>query len=290
MSCNHYDYCMNRCKCCCSNGATGATGPTGPTGATGLIGATGPTGPTGAAGTTGATGPTGATGAAGVTGPTGATGAAGTAGATGPTGATGAAGIAGAIGPTGPTGAAGIAGATGPTGPTGAAGISGATGPTGPMGATGANGITGATGPTGATGTIINPVIGFAANNTGDSFAINLLTPTIIPLPDEHNLSPDITVNGASTVFTVNETGLYRISYYVNVVTADSFASQILINGSEYIPSIVDIGGNINSTSTEVFVSLAAGDTISLALLGEPTTLDLSTGSGAVLVIQQIGL
>ena len=226
----------------------------------------------------------------GATGPTGANGVAGTTGPTGPIGATG---LIGSTGPTGPTGADGIAGATGPTGPTGADGVAGATGPTGANGATGptgANGITGATGPTGATGTIINPVIGFAANNTGDSFAINLLTPTIIPLPDEHNLSPDITVNGASTVFTVNETGLYRISYYVNVVTADSFASQILINGSEYIPSIVDIGGNINSTSTEVFVSLAAGDTISLALLGEPTTLDLSTGSGAVLVIQQIGL
>ena len=269
MSCNHNNYCMNRCKCCCSNGATGPTGPKG---------ATGPTGPTG---------PTGATGLIGSTGPTGPTGATGLIGSTGPTGPTGATGLIGSTGPTGPTGADGVAGATGPTGPTGADGVAGATGPTGP---TGANGITGATGPTGATGTIINPVIGFAANNTGDSFAINLLTPTIIPLPDEHNLSPDITVNGASTVFTVNETGLYRISYYVNVVTADSFASQILINGSEYIPSIVDIGGNINSTSTEVFVSLAAGDTISLALLGEPTTLDLSTGSGAVLVIQQIGL
>ena len=150
--------------------------------------------------------------------------------------------------------------------------------------------MTGDTGPTGPTGTIISPVIGFAENNTGDDVTINLVTPTIIPLPDEQTLSPEITANGTNTIFTVNEAGLYRIAYYVNIVTPDSFASELLINGTAFVPSIVDVGGDINSTSTEVFVTLAAGDTVSLALLGEPATLSLSTGSGAVLVIQQIGL
>ncbi|PWJ50743.1 collagen-like protein, partial [Faecalicatena contorta] len=196
-------------------------------------------------------------------------------GATGPTGATG------ADGATGPTGADG---ATGPTGPTGA---DGATGPTGADGATGPTGADGATGPT---GTIIDPVIGFAQNNAGDSIAIVLDPPTVIPLPDQQTLSPEITVDGSNTVFTVNEAGLYRIAYYVNIVTADSFASEILINGTVNLASIVDVGGDINSTSTEFFVTLAAGDTISLAVLGEPATLELSSGSGAVLVIQQIGL
>jgi hypothetical protein len=116
------------------------------------------------------------------------------------------------------------------------------------------------------------------------------VTPTLVPLPDEQTLSPEIVVNGASTVFTVNEAGLYRIAYYVNIVTPDSFASEVLINNAVYTPSIVDVGGDINSASTEFFVTLAAGDAISLALIGEATTLDLSEGSGAVLVIQQIGM
>lgn len=107
-------------------------------------------------------------------------------------------------------------------------------------------------------------------------------------LPDEHTLS-DVTINGANTEFSIVTPGLYRIGYFVNIVTADEFSSMILINGTTYNPSVVDLGGNINSTSTEVFATLAAGDTVSLALLGEAATLDLSAGSGAVLILQQIG-
>lgn len=107
-------------------------------------------------------------------------------------------------------------------------------------------------------------------------------------MPDEQTLD-GVTVNGANTQFTITVAGLYRIAYYVNIVTPDSFASLLLINGATYNPSLVDVGGDINSTSTEVFATLAVGDTVSVGLLGEPATLELSAGSGTVLVIQQIG-
>ena len=275
---------------------SGAVGPIGPTGADG---ATGPTGPTGAsayelavdngfdgtedewlASLQGATGPTGPTGADGPVGPTGADGATGADGPIGPTGADGPIGPTGADGPIGPTGA------DGPTGPTGADGPIGPTGADGPTGPTGADG---ATGPTGPTGTIINPDIAFAANNQSDTITINLTTPTVISLPDDQTLS-GITANTGNTEFTVTEAGLYRIGYQVNVVTPESFASMILINGVTYDPSLVDVGGDINTNSSEVFATLTVGDTISLAVLGEPGTLDLSAGSGATLTIQQIGL
>lgn len=135
---------------------------------------------------------------------------------------------------------------------------------------------------------MINPSIAFAANNQGLSLPIDPVIPAVIPLPDVQMLG-DITVDGTNTEFTIAVPGMYRIAYFVNISPADEFASMLLINGTQYIPSMVDIGGDVNTNATEVLVTLAAGDTISLALIGASATLTLSEGSGAVLVVQQIG-
>ena len=287
-------------------GVTGATGPTGPTGVTGVTGATGPTGPTGVTGVTGATGPTGPTGVTGITGPTGVTGITGVTGPTGPTGVTGATGstgptgvtgVTGATGPTGPTGVTGVTGATGPTGPTGVTGITGVTGPTGPTGVTGITGVTGPTGPTGATG-VTGPTGPTGANatvtsayaaNTGGSILSVIESGVLVPLPNAQLLSPDITVNAAGTVFTVNTAGRYRLSYAVNTTAALAGGTRLLINGTANTASTVASLLSLSHFSNEILLNLAAGSTVSLQLFGVLTTaILLPNSAGASLMIVRL--
>ncbi|MEC0649137.1 collagen-like protein, partial [Bacillus atrophaeus] len=254
-----------------TNGATGSTGPagtTGDTGGTGVTGVTGPTGATGASGGTGVTGPTGITGVTGVTGPTGT---AGVTGITGPTGLTGATGV------TGPTGITGVTGVTGPTGVTGATGI------TGPTGFTGATGMTG---PTGITGTGVTATSGFASNTTGGLIAV-VAGGTTIPLPSDQNLSADITVNGANTVFTVGPAGRYYISYQINLTAGLLVSSRILINGSAFTSSIISPAVSLSNFNNSFITTLAAGSTIQLqlfGLLGAATLLGGSAGAALSII------
>ncbi|MCG8395553.1 collagen-like protein [Bacillus atrophaeus] len=260
-------------------GVTGVTGSTGITGATGVTGATGPTGVTGTTGATGVSGPTGITGITGMTGPTGATGTTGATGVSGPTGITGPTGLTGATGVTEVTGATGV---TGPAGFTGATGVTGATGITG---ATGFTGATGVTGPTGITGTGVTATSGFASNTTGGLIAV-VPDGTTIPLPSDQNLSADITVNGANTVFTVGPAGRYYISYQINLTAGLLVSSRILINGSAFTSSIISPAVSLSNFNNSFITTLAAGSTIQLQLFGLLGAAALLGGSaGAVLSI-----
>ncbi|KUP42910.1 hypothetical protein AVR63_03545 [Bacillus velezensis] len=253
-------------------GITGATGATGPTGSTGATGDTGPTGITGATGGTGPTGITGATGATGPIGSTGATGGTGPTGSTGATGGTGPTGITGATGGTGPTGSTGVTGDTGPTGSTGA------TGGTGPTGSTGA---TGGTGPTGSTGTSLTATSGYASNTGGGVVAV-IVGGTTISLPNEQNLSADITANAANTIFTVAPAGRYYISYHINLTAGLLVSSRILINGTPPASSIIAPVASLANFNNSFIVTLPAGSTIQLqlfGLLGAATLLGGSTGA-----------
>ncbi|MCY8818503.1 collagen-like protein [Bacillus atrophaeus] len=239
-----------------TNGATGSTGPAGTTGDTGGTGVTGVTGPTGITGVTGVTGPTGTTGVTGITGPT---------------------GLTGATGVTGVTGATGVTGVTGPTGVTGATGI------TGPTGFTGATGMTG---PTGITGTGVTVTSGFASNTTGGLIAV-VAGGTTIPLPSDQNLSADITVNGANTVFTVGPAGRYYISYQINLTAGLLVSSRILINGSAFTSSIISPAVSLSNFNNSFITTLAAGSTIQLqlfGLLGAATLLGGSAGAALSII------
>ncbi|MCY8916907.1 collagen-like protein [Bacillus atrophaeus] len=265
-----------------SAGPTGPAGTTGDTGGTGATGVTGPTGATGASGGTGVTGPTGITGVTGVTGTTGITGVAGITGATGVTGVTGPTGFTGATGATGVTGVTGATGVTGVTGPTG---VTGATGITGPTGFTGATGMTG---PTGITGTGVTVTSGFASNTTGGLIAV-VAGGTTIPLPSDQNLSADITVNGANTVFTVGPAGRYYISYQINLTAGLLVSSRILINGSAFTSSIISPAVSLSNFNNSFITTLAAGSTIQLQLFGLLGAATLLGGSaGAALSIIRI--
>lgn len=259
-------------------GPTGATGPTeGATGPTGVTGTTGFTGPTGSTGSIGSAGTAGSLGLTGSIGPTGATGSTGQNGPTGANGLIGSIGLNGAIGSTGPTGPTG---SDGPTGPTAQNGVAGSTGSTGSSGATGATGITGAPGP--------NPTAtaAFAANTTSGVIAVILLG-TLVNLPNSQVLSPDITVNGANTTFTVNTAGLYRISYNINTTAALLMGSRLIINGSANTVSTLPANIARLNFRNEIDINLGVGATISLqlfGLLGAATLLGGSAGASLMIV------
>ncbi|KYD04788.1 BclA C-terminal domain-containing protein [Bacillus atrophaeus] len=172
-----------------------------------------------------------------------------------------------------------LAGPTGVIGPTGAAG---AIGPTGPTGFTGATGVTG---PTGITGTGVTATSGFASNTTGGLIAV-VAGGTTIPLPSDQNLSADVTVNGANTVFTVGPAGRYYISYQINLTAGLLVSSRILINGSAFTSSIISPAVSLSNFNNSFITTLAAGSTIQLQLFGLLGAAALLGGSaGAALSI-----
>ncbi|MCX4184702.1 MULTISPECIES: hypothetical protein [Bacillus] len=235
-------------------------------------------------------GPTGPTGAIGPTGPT---------GAIGPTGVTGV-GLQGIvafnplIAPTYTTGqvvlyngSSYVANVNSPAGTPGAsadytllaaAGITGATGGTGPTGSTG---VTGGTGPTGSTGTSLTATSGYASNTGGGVVAV-IVGGTTISLPNEQNLSADITANAANTIFTVAPAGRYYISYHINLTAGLLVSSRILINGTPPASSIIAPVASLANFNNSFIVTLPAGSTIQLqlfGLLGAATLLGGSVGA-----------
>ena len=107
--------------------------------------------------------------------------------------------------------------------------------------------------------------------------------------PDSQFLSPDITVNGANTVFTVNAAGLYQLSYNVNTTAALASGTRLLINGVANTASTVAPVVSLSHFSNEILVNLNAGDTVSLQMFGVVSTATLLPGSaGATLSITRL--
>ncbi|SDL61131.1 Collagen triple helix repeat-containing protein, partial [Bacillus toyonensis] len=193
-------------------------------------------------------------------------------------------------GPTGPQGVQGLQGPQGPTGDTGATGAQGPQGIQGPTGVTGATGATGAgaTGATGATGvTGVSTTATYAfANNTSGSVISVLLGGTNIPLPNNQNIGPGITVSGGNTVFTVANAGNYYIAYTINLTAGLLVSSRITVNGSPLAGTINSPAVATGSFSATIIANLPAGAAVSLQLFGVVALATLSTATpGATLTI-----
>ena len=151
----------------------------------------------------------------------------------------------------------------------------GATGATGPTGATGATGSTGPTGPTGATGLSIT--------NANYTWAIKTDTQTISSANTFENIifTATPTINGwiyISGVFTCNQTGLYLVSYTVEMSsTGGSRIASVrgAINGTEIIGSATTENfqsSSINQIWTNFFImSIVSGQTFNLQFAGSTT-------------------
>ncbi|MDA1947645.1 BclA C-terminal domain-containing protein, partial [Bacillus cereus group sp. BcHK124] len=199
----------------------------------------------------------------------------------GPQGIQGPTGATGATGATGPQGIQGPQGTQGPTGATGATGATGSQGPTGDTGPTGA----GATGATGATGVSTTATYAFANNTSGTAISV-LLGGTNIPLPNNQNIGPGITVSGGNTVFTVASAGNYYIAYTINLTAGLLVSSRITVNGSPLAGTINAPTVATGSFSATIIANLPAGAAISLQLFGLVAIATLSTATpGATLTI-----
>lgn len=151
----------------------------------------------------------------------------------------------------------------------------------GPTGDTGITGATGVTGPTGITGAILNATSAFASNTGGGIVAV-VVGGTTLSLPNDQNLSADITVNAANTVFTVGPAGRYYISYQINLTAGLLVSSRVLINGTAFTSSIIAPVASLANFNNSFIVTLTAGSTIQLqlfGLLGAATLLGGSAGA-----------
>jgi len=128
----------------------------------------------------------------------------------------------------------------------------------------------------------------FAANTSGSVLTV-ILAGTLVPLPDSQLLSPDITANGANTVFTVQTAGRYLLSYDINTTVALASGTRLLINGVANTASTVAPVVSLSHFSNEILVNLNAGDTVSLQMFGVVSTATLLPGSaGATLSITRL--
>ncbi|HBG76328.1 MAG TPA: collagen-like triple helix repeat-containing protein, partial [Clostridiales bacterium] len=122
-------------------------------------------------------------------------------------------------------------------------------------------------GETGPTGPNVTATSAFAANTSGTNLSV-IVAGTPVPLPNSQILSPDITVSASNTVFTVQTTGRYRISYHVNTTAAVALSTRLLINGTPNTASTVTPLLNLSSFSNEILIDLDAGSNVTLQLFG----------------------
>lgn len=203
----------------------------------------------------------------------------------------------GPVGPQGPQGPAGDPGGPqgpegpqGPQGPQGPAGPQGPQGETGPEGPEGLQGPTGATGPQGATGpagTNVTATSAFAANTTGAGITVSI-GGAMVPLPNNQVLATGITVDGTNTVFTLSQSGNYRISYTINTTAGIAMGSRLFVNGAAVLASTVPALLALTSFSNEVIFAITAPTTVSLNVFGIAATANLISGAGATLMIQRL--
>lgn len=151
----------------------------------------------------------------------------------------------------------------------------------------GAQGIPGPPGPAGPPGPTVTATSGFAANTSGALINV-IVGGTNIPLPNGQSLPTTITVDGTNTIFTVQETGRYYISYQINKTVGLVLSSRLLINGVPLPQSVVSPAVSVNKYSAEVITSLNAGNTISLQLFGVLAAVTLASGVGASLTIIRV--
>ncbi|EEL03153.1 Collagen triple helix repeat domain protein [Bacillus cereus BDRD-ST196] len=135
------------------------------------------------------------------------------------------------------------------------------------------------------TGVSTTATYSFANNTSGSAISV-LLGGTNIPLPNNQNIGPGITVSGGNTVFTVTNAGNYYIAYTINITAALLVSSRITVNGSPLAGTINSPAVATGSFNATIISNLAAGSAISLQLFGLLAVATLSTTTpGATLTI-----
>lgn len=123
-----------------------------------------------------------------------------------------------------------------------------------------------------------------AQNLSGDTIDV-VPTGTPIPLPSNQFLG-SFTVDPSNEIFTATVSGTYMLSYVVHLETNVSLSTWVNRNGQLIPGSVVFSNTGINTYTATLFVSIAAGDTISLMLADYtgPVALQNSVGTTLTLV------
>ncbi|MCL1884997.1 MAG: hypothetical protein FWF81_14720 [Defluviitaleaceae bacterium] len=125
-----------------------------------------------------------------------------------------------------------------------------------------------------------------AQNQAGTSIAVILLG-TAIPLATI-GYNNGFTANAANTQFTVENTGVYRISYKVNVTASALLSTSVYKNGTA-IAALDQVAAiSLTNFGCEAIVSLNQGDVLQLTFYGLLGTAILASGVGAVMTVVRI--
>ncbi|WP_343342781.1 BclA C-terminal domain-containing protein [Terrisporobacter petrolearius] len=138
----------------------------------------------------------------------------------------------------------------------------------------------------GDTGVCVTNNYAYAANTTGASITLSLISPTYnIRLPSKE-LSSYITANGNNDEFTISNAGTYYIKYQIYTTSSLLLNTRLIINGSGNTASTVSPVVSLSSFSSEVIVDLTENSTVSLQIFGLLGVVVIPSGScGASLTI-----
>lgn len=125
-----------------------------------------------------------------------------------------------------------------------------------------------------------------AINTAGTTIAV-ILGGTAVPLPTRP-YNNGFTVNGGNTIYTVQNTGNYLISYDINTTVGLLLSSSVYINGSANSNLTRSPGVSASAYSAQAIIPLVAGDTIQLTLFGLIGSAVLQSGQGAVMNVVKI--
>ncbi|MCD7948504.1 MAG: hypothetical protein LUG13_09535 [Oscillospiraceae bacterium] len=145
------------------------------------------------------------------------------------------------------------------------------------------NGSTGPTGPTFLT----TPVYGSASTSTAGVTVVAGSGDTF-PFPNVPGPVANITFQGAAGTATVNVAGIYSVFYSFSAAVGSSGTVGCMINDSLIVHSLIQIDADHLTGSREAVVRLAAGDVLSLTVVGSTGTVTTSGNGNTVITISAI--
>ncbi len=241
---NNFNFC-NDFNDCCDNDS--CRGPQSPRGCPGSVGPMGPRGPMGAPGLMG---PEGKQGPIGPQGPQ---------GMIGPTGAAGPQGVPGPQGAVGPQGIPGPQGAPGPTGATGPQGVPGPAGPAGPQGPAVALNVN--------TSANVSAQLPAAANSA------------ILFDTTQTTAGTAITYTQGTGIFTLNQGGIYQISYNAVATNRAEVTPPALVGVHLTRDSVAIAGTESRATIIGATNAVALSGTTTVQVITPPVNITLAASN-----------
>ncbi|MCY9662054.1 hypothetical protein P5G65_30635 [Paenibacillus chondroitinus] len=137
---------------------------------------------------------------------------------------------------------------------------------------------------TGDTGTSLTANSAFASNTSGTLLVV--LGGLNIPLPNNQDIGPGITINGANTTFTLANAGRYYISYKLSATAGVLAQTRVMLNGVAIPASVTSPAVATSSYLADFIVTVTAGSTIILQMFGVVATVVLSPPGATINIIR----